>query len=160
MTDKSHLIENVNEHQNRYIELADNKASILLTAQLAFMGLFVNALFTITIESSVVWWTSLIAGGLNVAAIFLSGWVVYPRTPRPDTGLIFWENITEFDSSDAYQDQIEGLDKDQSRRLLIEENYNLASVASSKYRFLRLSLIATGGMVLLAGAATGIFVFT
>lgn len=159
MTDHAQLVENVNEHQNRYIELADNKASILLTAQLAFLGLFANALLNLPIESQVVFWSSVVSAGLNVVAIFLSVWVVYPRTPRPETGVIFWENITEFGSVDAYRNEVEGLDGEDARRLLIEENYNLASVASSKYRFLRYSLIVTGGMVILAAVAGGVFLF-
>lgn len=159
MTDHAQLVENVNEHQNRYIELADNKASILLTAQLAFLGLFANALLNLPIESQVVFWSSVVSAGLNVVAIFLSVWVVYPRTPRPETGVIFWENITEFGSVDAYRNEVEGLDDEDARRLLIEENYNLASVASSKYRFLRYSLIVTGGMVILAAVAGGVYLF-
>ncbi len=147
------LVTRTHDHLNRYITLADNKASILLTAQFAFLGLFANAIRVLSIESDLIWWSALLSAGLGVVGIFLSGWVVYPKTPKPETGLIFWENIIEYESADAFQREIIELEDGESQKQLIQENYDLANVASTKYRYLRWSLRVSGMMILLAVVA-------
>lgn len=143
------LVTRTHDHLNRYITLADNKASILLTAQFAFLGLFANAIRILTIESDLVWWSALLSTGFGVIGIFLSGWVVYPKTPKPETGFIFWENISEYESAEAFQKAINKLGDGDAQEQLVRENYDLAKVASNKYYYLRWSLRFSGAMVLL-----------
>ncbi|WP_152421821.1 Pycsar system effector family protein [Halorubrum saccharovorum] len=143
------LVTRTHDHLNRYITLADNKASILLTAQFAFLGLFANAMRILTIESELVWWCALLGAGSGVIGVFLSGWIVYPKTPKPETGLIFWENIVEYGSVDAFQKSISDLEDGDTREQLVQENYELARVASNKYHYLRWSLRFSGGMLIL-----------
>lgn len=153
------LVTRTHDHLNQYISLADNKASILLTAQIAFLGLFANAMRQLVFESTVVWWSTLLSAGLAVVGIFLSGWVVYPRTPKPETGLIFWENIVKYDSSTKFWNEIEDLEEGEARKELVEQNYDLAAVAHNKYKYLRWSLRVTAGMIGLAVIAGITYLF-
>ncbi|WP_152420359.1 Pycsar system effector family protein [Halococcus thailandensis] len=142
---------------NQYISLADNKASILLTAQFAFLGLSANALNNLTFQSSVVLGSAFLSGIFGIVSIFLSGWVVYPRTPTPQKGVIFWENIVAHESAEAFLEDIRGLDKGDVQEHLVRENYNLATVAHNKYRFLRWSLRGTAGMLTFAVISGGAY---
>lgn len=153
------LVTRTHDHLNQYIALADNKASILVTAHLAFLGLFANALNNLSIESPVVWWSALLSAAFGVVGVFLAGWVVYPRTPKPKTGVLFWENIVEFDSRKKFNEEIQSLENKGARNQLISENYDLAAVAHNKYNFLRWALRATGLMILLAMVASIAYLF-
>ena len=153
------LVERTYDHLNHYISLADNKASILLTAQFAFLGLDANALSNLAVDSQLVRWCSLLSGASGVVSIFLAGWVVYPRMPKPQKGLIFWENIIEYDSADNSQEEVNGLNDGDVRDRLAQENYHLAEVAHGKYSYLRWSLRGTAVMLLLAVVSTGAYLF-
>lgn len=153
------LVTRTNDHLNQYISMADNKASILLTAQVAFLGLLANAVSNLSIESRIVWWGALLSVGFTVVGVFLSGWVVYPRTPKPETGLIFWENIVEYDSKETFREEFQQMEDGRPQKELIEENYDLATVANGKYCFLRWSLRFTAGTVVFAVISGANFLF-
>jgi hypothetical protein len=137
-------------HLNAYIKFADQKASILLTGQLAFLGLFVNFLNQIwpgpSIEFQIL--SAVTIGATLVAGVF-AGWVIYPQTDPSGENLLFWENI-KTKSLDDYESKIKDLDEGSALDELIEENHLLAEVVSNKYRRLKISLISTAGTVLFA----------
>jgi len=137
-------------HLNKYIKFADQKASVLLTGQLAFLGLFVNFLDQIWpgpgIEFRIL---SALTIGATLVAVVLAGWVIYPQTDPSGESLLFWENIKS-KSIDDYEIKIKDLDEGSALDELIEENHLLAEVASSKYWRLKISLISTAGTVLFA----------
>lgn len=148
--DSSDFAERTHDHLNRYITLADRKASILLSGQLAFLGLFANVVnagwqtsalcFKLTAAFTVVF-------GLTTA--FFGGRVIYPRTPDTDDGLMLWSSILTR-SIDDYVDEISHLSDDDALEAISKENYMLASVADNKYENLRITLILTGITVFLA----------
>lgn len=145
------FVYNTKDHLNTYIKQADQKASILLTAQLAFLGLFANALNTLSISNQV--WVrnfAYLSGVAGLIAVFLAGWAVYPRTPKKETGFILWDNIRQYGSESVFRSAVHDLEKEDIVDEVIDENYKLAKVAKDKYWFLKLSLIATAGMVILA----------
>jgi hypothetical protein len=148
---KQEFVSSVREHLNWYIKMADQKASILLTAQLAFLGLFANALGTLFPTSSV-WFQAfaVLSAVSGLFGVFLAGWVVYPRTPKPEKGFVFWENIREYDSVEAYGESLHELGDEGIVDEEINENYELAQVAKQKYSYLRWSLRSTAAMVGLA----------
>jgi hypothetical protein len=137
-------------HLNEYIKFADQKASILLTGQLAFLGLFVNFLNQLWPGPGLEF---RILSGMAITAILVSvvfaGWVIYPQTEPSGTNLLFWENITA-KSLDNYKSEINALDEDSAIEELIEENHLLAEVASKKYKRLKIALISTAATVLFA----------
>lgn len=146
------------DHLNTYIKQADQKASILLTAQLAFLGLFANALKTLSIsESDALLALATLSGVAGLIGVFLAGWTVYPRTPEQETGFILWDNICEYGSESDFRSAIHELDEDDIVDEVIGENYKLADVAEKKYRYLKWSLCATAGMVVFAVLAGVVF---
>jgi|AntDeeMinimDraft_5_1070356.scaffolds.fasta_scaffold05657_5 hypothetical protein len=137
-------------HLNEYIKFADQKASVLLTGQLAFLGLFVNVLDGnwggAGIEFKIL--AAVTIGATLLAGVF-AGWVIYPQTEPSGEALLFWENINA-ESLDEYESEIKGLDEDAVLGELIEENHLLAEVASNKYWRLKISLVSTAGTVFFA----------
>ncbi|EJN56901.1 Pycsar system effector family protein [Halogranum rubrum] len=152
----------VQDHLNTYIRVADRKASILLTAQLAFLGLFSNALRTLFPGTGLVFQAlAILSAGAGVAGIFLAGWVVYPRTQPPDAdeGFFFWDDILAHTTAADYGEALTGLETDGVHDELTSENYTLAEVAQEKYHYLRWSLRATAVMIILACISGGIYLF-
>jgi hypothetical protein len=136
-------------HLNKYIGLADQKASLLLTGQLAFLGLTattLNELVSVDGGLSELFVVLTVVSG--VAAILLSISVVYPRTPKAKKGVIFWENIIQYDSPDEFEAAFVDLDDSERLNRIVVQNYYLAKVASKKYCYLRWALRATIAMIL------------
>lgn len=152
------LAQRTHDHLNTYISSADQKASILLTAQFAFIGLFGNGV-------GAVWKTAGVGfkafSGLTAIAglvsIVFSGLVIYPRSPTGNEGgLIFWESIINRDQ-DQFVAEMSSLSNQAALDELVQQNYVLAKVADQKYGHTKISLIATAVMVGFASISTIIF---
>jgi len=141
-------------HLNEYIKFADQKASVLLTGQLAFLGLFVNFLNKNWAGAGIEF---KIPAAVTIAATLLAGvfagWVIYPQTRPSGEAFLFWENINAKSLND-YESEVKDLDEDAMLRELIEENHLLAKVASNKYWRLKISLVSTAGTVFFATLST------
>jgi len=148
------LAERTQNHLNEYIIAADRKASILITGQFAFLGLAATALSNLN-QAPSGWfrWFSIGMAIVGVIAVFLAVIVIYPRTPSPERGFIYWGNITQYKSGEDFHDAVASLDEEEAMETLNKENYSLAKVAGKKYEYLRWSLRATVVMVLFAVAA-------
>lgn len=157
--ERSEFAKLVHGHLNKYISLADNKASILLSALVAYLGISLSV-----IGSS---WADLtgefkILSGLTVitalAAVYFSAKAVYPNTPETPQGLILWDSITAKDREE-YQSEI--MEKPEKRLLeeLIDENYKLAEVSVKKYTRVRRALLFTGATVALAIFTVSVFLY-
>lgn len=143
-------------HLNGYIKLANQKASILLTAQLAFLGIFISTLRRPGIgdDKTLLWMTILTILSALTAALFAAR-TIYPNTPETNRGLLLWYSIKQKGLS-QYKSEINDADSEVLLDELIEENFQLAKVADEKYKNLRYSIQSTGVMVfssLLVGAA-------
>lgn len=156
--DPEQLAERTLSHLNTYIGAADQKASILLTAQFAFLGFSATIVNDILVDTSGIFQGIAVLGAVSglVGAAF-AGSVVYPRTPKAEEGFVFWEHILEFESRKEFQDKFDELDSEAALDELTKQNYSLAKVADRKYDHLRLSLLATAGMVVCAVIAVGIY---
>lgn len=155
---KLEFVYNTKDHLNTYIKQADQKASILLTAQLAFLGLFANALKALSISNQI--WVRNFAYASGVAGligVFIAGWTIFPRTPKQETGFILWDNIREYESEEEFRESTSELDEGDIVDEVIGENYKLAKVAKNKYWYLKWSLISTAGMVISAVLAGIVF---
>ena len=153
------LAERTQDHLNKYISAADNKASILLTALFAFLGFSATLINDILNGTSSLFNLFASLGAISgLIAAFFAGLVVYPRTPKPENGFIYWENILEHGERDDFVDAVEKLDGDSALTELSKENYDLAKVAHQKYCYLRWSLRVTLLMALFAVLATSIYV--
>jgi hypothetical protein len=161
MTDFDHenLAERTQDQLNGYIKFADQKASILLTAQLAFVGLYGNLIRTTWSGSGIGF---KIMSGLTVAAGLVgagsAGWAIYPRTPNTDQGLMLWKSISEMSLS-TYEKKVNSLSTEKAFSELLDENHKLASVATNKYHYLRISLISTGLMLAFSVIAISVYLW-
>ncbi|WP_156587956.1 Pycsar system effector family protein [Halorubrum sp. CBA1125] len=138
------LAEKTQDHLNKYISAADNKASILLTALFAFLGFSATIINDILNGTSTLFNLFASLGAISgLIAAFLAGLVVYPRTPKPENGFIYWENILEHGERNKFVEAVQDLDGDSALSELSKENYDLAKVAHQKYYYLRWSLRIT-----------------
>jgi hypothetical protein len=138
------------EHLNSYIKLANQKASILLTAQLAYLAISANALNKgLIMENKQIQIISVVTALTSAGAAYFAARTVYPDTPDTTQGLLLWESILE-NRAEEYQQIILENDPDDFLIELLDENYQLARVADTKYNHLRNSLRLTGVMVLLS----------
>lgn len=152
------LAERTLSHLNTYIGSADQKASILLTAQFAFLGFSTTVIKDLLDTTSSEFQMAALLGGVSgVVGALLAGSVVYPRTPKAEEGFIFWEHITEFESREGFQEAFGELSNEAALDELTKQNYSLAKVADRKYRHLRWSLIATAGMLGFAVIAASVY---
>jgi hypothetical protein len=136
------------EHLNSYIKLANQKASILLTAQLAYIAIFSGMLKDAWISTDLVFQVvAIVTVTISMAAAYFAARTVYPDTPDTSEGLILWESILDRELVDYKNEIREENDEDDFLGELLDENYQLARVANRKYNHLRYSLLLTGGMV-------------
>jgi hypothetical protein len=146
------------DHLNKYIAAADQKASILLTGQFAFLGLTATAVNDIIKTAESAFWVLSVGTAVSgVIAAFFAIVVIYPRTPSPEKGFIYWGNILSHGSPDKFQQEVNSLSDDEILKELSIQNYMLAKVADRKYDHLRWSLRFTIVMVSLASLAGMVF---
>lgn len=148
------------QHLNEYIKLADQKSSILLSAQIAYIGLTGNFIQSSWRTSpdihhvlSIVTLLSAIGAGL------FAGRVVYPKTPKTKQGLILWESIAER-TGPEFRSEILAKSQGELRNELIDENHKLAKVSTEKYDNLRWSLRMTAITVLISVIWGGLVIFS
>ncbi|OIB56143.1 Pycsar system effector family protein [Natrialba sp. SSL1] len=140
----------IHEHLNTYISSADQKASILLTAQLAFLGLIANVFMDLWELDGTVLQVLLVATvGANLAAMVFSGLVVLPRTPSEKEIYLYWGNIVDKEV-DEFTEDVKDFDETGSFDQLVKEDYYLAKVADKKYQNLFITISLTGFTVVLA----------
>lgn len=162
MTDFStvQFVEHTHDHLNTYIAGADQKASILLTGQFAFLGLAATASSDILNNTGALF--DVLAGGtavVGVIAAVLAITVIYPRTPSPGNSVIYWGDIQQHANVEKYHKDIEELEDGDALAALVKQNYKLAEVAESKYSLLRWSLRFTLAMIGLAAITVLVYLF-
>ena len=147
------------DHLNSYIRLANQKASILLTAQLAFLGLMGNFLKqTWAVSNSTFQFAFLAAVVAALISIFFAAATVYPNTPETSQGLILWSSITA-KGPKKYKRLLQEKERVDLYNEILDENYQLAEVADSKYSRLRRSILWTGAMVVMSVFGGAYFLF-
>lgn len=137
----------VREHHNEYIKLADSKASVLLSAQIAYLAIFGNLVGNSWGSESVIFkFMSILTIVFVVIAIVFATRAVYPNEPETDLGLIHWKSIISR-SSDEYRDDVRNTTQEEFVDELVDESYQLAKVTDEKYRNIRKTMWATGVVV-------------
>ncbi|WP_435159840.1 Pycsar system effector family protein [Haladaptatus sp. DFWS20] len=148
----------VHDHLNEYIKVADRKASLLLSAQIAFLGLFANLVNSSwnTAPDSFKLFSALTVVALVAAGVFAAK-AVYPNTPETSQGLILWTSIVDGSAND-YQNSIAEKSEIELRDELVDENYQLARVTKGKYKDIRYTIGATAVAIFFA-LISGIVLF-
>lgn len=155
--DSDELARIIHDHHNSYITNVDSRASILITGQLAFLGLFANAIGP-AFRSDL---NVLVLLGLTVffglIAILFAGYVIYPKPIKPEESYIFWENILgSWNGPQAYSEDLLNLNPDEASGVLCEDIYQLSFIAHNRFKYLRYSLICTFLMLLASLGALGL----
>ena len=133
----------VRDHQNAYIRVADNKASILLSGLVAYLGISLGVIGTNLRTEGTLFLIVAAASVLStIIAIYYAASAVYPNTPPTPQGLFMWESIVE-ESEKEYRKTIRLKSSDELLKELIDENYQLAKVNDAKYQQIQRALQAT-----------------
>lgn len=148
----------VYNHQNKYIDLADRKASLLLSAHIAYLGLFANMMSRVWETTTVIVKVSSVVTSVSIILVIVCATkAVYPNTPETPQGLILWESITD-NSIEEYREKVMDRSNEELEEELVDESYKLAEVASSKYPSVRNAMRFTG-IVFFLSIATGILAY-
>lgn len=147
--DKQELARKAQIRLDKYIIGADQKASILITAQFTLAGLIANVV-------RVVWQSLQLSTKAIVSAGFLvalssavcSGLVIYPRSNNPKAGHLYWKDILSR-QQDEYISDSKSLSDDEAYEEFLSENYDLSEIAIKKHFWFRISIILTGVMIVL-----------
>ena len=133
----------VRDHQNAYIRVADNKASILLSGLIAYLGLSLSVIGRNFASEGLVFLAIASASVVSaLVGIYFAASAVYPNTPETPQGLIMWESILKKGES-GYRKTIREKSSEELLDELIDENYQLAQVNDTKYKQVRKALLAT-----------------
>lgn len=144
------------EHQNTYIKLADQKASLILTAHVAYLGLFLNFAGNLWPKASVCLKILIIYTLIAIVGVVaFAARAVYPSTPETPTGLILWESIVNQSMEEYRYEILSHRSRDELLVELTDETYQLAQAADNKYINIRYSMflmcVVVFGSIVIAG---------
>lgn len=136
------LLEITHNHLNTYIKLADQKASILLSGQIAIIVLVLSQLRNIRTSLSDL---TLILISLSILAALVSiAFSIATIAPREESdqskGFIYWEEIRIYDNSTEFADAVKCLDDSAIIEEMSTDVYNLSEITSKKYGHLNKSI--------------------
>jgi len=148
----------VQEHLNQYIELADRKASILLSALIAYLGISFGVISSTWIGSGLIYKiASVVTVGTALFAVTFAAGAVYPNTPKTPQGLILWDSIADW-TREQYMDEIFSKSEEDLLEELIDENYQLAEVNVKKYSRVKYAILCTGITVFFGLLTISVFI--
>lgn len=154
---KSEFVLMVHDHLNQYIQLADSKSSLLLSAQIAYLGLFGNIVRTLW-QNSGNWFKISVAftAASLILAVLFAALAVYPRDPETNQGLIFWQSILR-QNERSYRLAVLDASGEDLLHEVIDENYALAKVSDGKYDNVRRTMVFTGSGIFFSFVTGAIF---
>lgn len=138
-----------------YIKLADQKASIALTINVALIGFFINYLRDANWTDSNQYKIALIVGILLLmwSASILLFKVLWPRYNSNTSEYMSWGGIAAYSNSADYAKKL----KESEERVFIDDmakqNHALARVCAVKYKFLKYSFVVFVAGILFSGFA-------
>ena len=150
--DNEELLRLSHDHINGYIKAADQKASILLSGQLAFLALLIGTMPDNILNMSVL--IQIVAGLTvlsNVIAVFFSISTISPiENTDNERGFIFWKEILEHEGSGEFEEKVRELDSEDALNSLSAEVYDVSEVANEKYDTLTKAIYSTSAFIILA----------
>lgn len=142
---KEEFIRNIFDHNQRLIELVDNKAGIILNLLSILIPLIfgVNIYSTITQESNLIYYILNISFLVSIISLvisfFLNLFVVKARLKEYGDQYIFFKNIRK-KSFEDYKKLIENIDTDSMFTDYIKEIHVLSEINKKKYKLFNLGL--------------------
>jgi len=127
----------VNDYFNHFITVADAKSGAILAANFILQGGLVNIkFFNETAITSLYLLTSICC----IISIIYCLTVLYPRLPRAQKGLIFWENVKCYKSLSEYIKDVSKLDTDEIEKEYAKQNWYVSKVLSKKNKHVRIAI--------------------
>ncbi|WP_339196682.1 Pycsar system effector family protein [Solibacillus sp. FSL R5-0449] len=136
---------------SEYIKLADQKANILLTINIALIGFFANYLKNANLDENVITKVFLIIGVviLIISASIILIKILWPRYNLNVNEYMSWGGIAAHLDKDSYTAKIKDKEFDTFLKDMAEQNYALANVCKAKFKYLKMStwFFSTGILV-------------
>lgn len=123
----------VNDYLNHYVTVMDAKAGGFLAAALVVLGFIAGRKYDLVFCLPFHFFAS--AGFLFSA--LLSAYCLFPRLPRGKNGVIFWEDIRERGSPEAYSHDIAQIDERACEQQYAWQNYFVSDVLHKKARLMQ-----------------------
>ncbi len=127
----------VNDYLNHFVTVSDAKAVAILGGDIVLLG----KLSEISRCSPIVFVFIIITGVIILSSVIFSVLAIYPRLPQKKKGLIFWENIKQYDSSKDYSLEVLKLKPEDIENEYAKQNWLVSKVLSLKNKNVRLALI-------------------
>jgi len=144
----SEFVAGQQEYVTNYIQLADAKAGVAITATggaLVFLlnqDRFLNSLLGLYDAPQVV--ASIVTLLLLVASSAMSFYVIFPRIPLAGDSPVAWGAIASLSNGAEYSNKIMATDGSELIRARLSNIYNLSVACAQKYKWLRRAMIAGG----------------
>jgi hypothetical protein len=127
----------INEYLQHQVYIADAKAGVFLAGNIALSLVVTSKVYLHS--------CSLILSGVSLSlfsiSALLSAIVIFPRMPKPEVGLIFWENILSFRTPESYSTALKKIGASEVEEEFSKENFYVSKVLHSKHTLLRFSII-------------------
>ncbi len=127
----------INDYFNHYVTVADAKSGAILAANFILLGGLLNIDFCCCIAVPY-----LLTGITSVISIVFCVIVLYPRLPKSEMGLIFWENIKSYSSINEYLNDVRQLGNSKVEEEYAKQNWHVSKVLSTKNKHVRTAIIA------------------
>jgi len=122
----------LNGYLNHYVTVADAKAGAVVAGALALLALYLSA------STSKHWLPIALAG----AALVVGTAALFPRLPKGRQGVLFWEDIRNHGSEEAYVDAVRRMGAADVEAAYARQNYHAATVVHAKMQVTRWALAA------------------
>lgn len=126
----------VNDYLNHNVTVADAKSAAILATNFVLLGglsTFCYCPCTRTYYLSV--------GLFSICSILLCAIVLFPRLPKSQKGLIFWENIKSFSNIDEYVSESGKLNDGIIEKEYAKQNWHVSQVLSKKHLYIRFAIL-------------------
>lgn len=126
----------VNDYLNHNITVADAKAAAILATDFVLLGGLSGLCYCDCNRVPYI-----IAGSLAILSIIFCSIVLFPRLPKATKGLIFWENIKQFSTMEAYIKDSMELKEENVEEEYAQQNWHISQVLSKKHFYIRLAIV-------------------
>jgi hypothetical protein len=127
----------INDYFNHYVTVSDAKAGAILVANFILLGGLINIQFCCCIAIPY-----LLTGIVSILSIIFCIVVLYPRLPKAEKGLIFWENLKSYSTLNEYLNDVRQLDNSKVEEEYAKQNWHVSKVLSTKNKHIRSAIIS------------------
>lgn len=127
----------INDYFNHYVTVSDAKAGAILAANFILLGGLINIQFCCCIAIPYI-----LTGIVSILSIIFCVYVLYPRLPKAEKGLIFWENLKNYSTLDEYLNDVRQLDNSKVEEEYAKQNWHVSKVLSTKNKNIRSAIIS------------------